>query len=395
MVLLAVTWPLYLVGFFAGEVRYPISASTIVYLFLSIFVIKQRVNRGFSKFFTWVFLFLAYQLVVFVFLGREGGFTSAILLSVLMLPLIYRPTWNEKEKLRVLNALSLGFYFCFAFLIAEIVLSFQGMKLQMALELPFVRPLTLPSWERLRFFSTFDEPAHFALYLVMLYAIFDLAEINGLRKFKNIEKVLIGFSTVISLSMSGVLLFLIYIVFARGFHVRKRRAGINFVKKVTFGLVFAVILLMVATFFFDNLSNYFLNRISRTIETFTSAEFAAEGIRTNTIRLLAYLKGIGQIFGYPSEEAAGVFLITGDPDFKIANTFVNIVIRLGYVGLFMYLALMIKIINRISSGMTFIFFLFNFALGFWISVLYWIPWIFIYFFFYPHVRNRNLEVGST
>lgn len=390
--LLCLTWPLYLLGFYVGEVRYPVSLSLLVYLVMSTVLLFRVLTSVRSKFSGLIGFIIFFQAVVFIFLGRGGSsITSAILLSAFILPFAYKARWSVYEKLQALEMLLWGFYLSFGFLILEIILSLRGQKLQVLLNIPFIRPAQQLEWERLRYFSTFDEPAHFAIYLVMLYVILDFADFSKLKKFASVNKVLIGFSVAVSLSLSGALLLVSYLVLARGLHMRGRNARVQFIKKIIFGGIFSAILLFSATLFFENVAGYFVSRLHRTIETFVTGEFDSEGIRTNTVRILTFLEGPGQIYGYENNEAAGVGEITGDPNFKIANTYVNIVIRLGYIGLFVFMLLMTKVIRPISRGFYLIFIMFNFVLGFWVSVLYWIPWVLVYFLFVKHENNKSVS----
>lgn len=395
LMLLSVTWPLYLLGFYVGDSQYPASFSLFVYLAIFIYMAFGLFFKArFSKFRTLTFILLFYQAVIFFMLGRGGdSISSAVLLSAFALPFAYKSQLSISDKLAVLRALKLGFFISFGILLAEIFFSFQGIKIQIDFQNPLIRVLNIPEWERMRFFSSFDEPAHYAIYLVMAYAIFDYADVKKLMKFKIYEKALIGFATFVTLSMSGLILFILYITLARGMHLGRKGMGLELVRKLFLGGLFAMILFVAASFVFSNISSYFLDRFNRAIDTFTSAEFSAEGIRTNTIRILFFLEGIGQFIGYESNEAAGVFEITGDPKFKIANTIVNVVIRLGYIGLFIFGLLMFRMLKSISYGFLLIFVVFNFVLGFWISVLYWIPWLLIYLLYFEEMQKRSAGIN--
>lgn len=375
---LALSWPLYLLGFFLGESKYPVSLSLLIYLIISSVSIIKIIQGWKSPFFRQILALLIFQLIVFVYWQKSGeSVISGVLLTALLIPLLTKPAFSKKEKIKILNYARIGFYLSFVFLLIEIYFSFRGVKIQMEIEGVFFRTVNLPVWERLRYFSLFDEPAHYAIYLCMLYVLLDLANFFQIKKFALLDKILIVGTTLITLSMSGLLLILLYLVLARGLHVRGSEAIIGFSKRVITGLAFGFIALMLANVFVDNFSTYFSNRLERTVETFSNKEFESEGLRTNSIRLLGELEGFGQVIGYESVAESGVYEITGDDDFRIANSFVNVVIRLGYLGLIMYLWFMISMCNIISRGLVVMFLVFNFVLGFWVSVLYWIPWLLI------------------
>ena len=390
--LIAIFWPLHLIGF-TGPGGFPINLSFIFYLIFVFYLITH--NNPKKNNFILILIFVVYQILVrLISTNNFNSVLSPLIFTLLIFPFLYNPVTSKdsndnSNKKIIINGIKLGLYISLFILVIEVaLLLITSHKLQEYLPFSFAKSFNYSNYigfKKLRFHSAFDEPAHYAIYLVFCYIIFDISWYKQNFNFPILLRGVILFALLITQSLSGYVLIFIYFIFLHPLlKTQNKNIFINLIKKLLIGITLLVLVFAIFRIIKPEDFEYNKVRLQRSVELIKNREYTREGARINAIFLIHDLSKTSNFF-FGIGDVTDSNIISKNyshENNKIANSIVAITFRIGFIGLILYLLAFLPIFYKAGIPIFISFLLLHFILGNWVSVLFWIPLLLCYELFY-------------
>ena len=402
--LIALSYPLYILGFRLGE--YPLSVVVIVILTFDLFLLYK--NKYYKTILTPFLLFIFWS-VLTDFLNKE---ISAFLLSiagliVILIPIISKNNYGNFNIKTFTKCLVIGFYIATIYSIYQ-YLSFRTSLPILEDHLPLAKALNEQIFGGLYMFrvkSTFREPSHFVQYLIILYMIIDKYNIYFYKFNPKLLKIVIILQLIFSFSLKAIILFVVYygfkssekiIIFFRNTKIRISTVY-NSTKLIFISLLFFSILLSIPNIqnTIQKIPEVFVGRFNKLSKImFTSNYGSSEGVRMNVINLIPqYIEKEGWAKSFYGEGYA----IFNDwvetkaenfPQDEVNNVFVAVFLSTGFIGLLIFIIFILQIFYKYNFGLKFsvIYILIFYSSG---HLIVYLTWGLIYITKLYHIHSKN------
>lgn len=402
---LAFFWPIYVIGFPIGAFHFTVSDGLLIAVGL---IILSR-GRFLASTLAIISVFMSWSLIVTLPRYEPSMYLlSWIGMGVMLLPFCGVIPDSIRSK-KILDALYWGTVLSFGFAAYEIGVSLVGFPSLSEIFTfglwPHVRTHDFLGMQRVK--STMIEPAHYARYLVFVYAILETAAYRGYTiQYEWLFKAVLLLALISTLSLSGIILLLFYIGIANLARWRQELRKLLF-PQFWITALFSFFLLTGSLYAAGvnpiDVVNLFVNRLGDVVEAVQlGIVVGSEGSRIqSTLVLFEYLSKQDSIYFFVGEgySQASAWLtenyghlpksVSSFARGDLHNIFSLIGISMGAIGLILYCCIIANLVFRRGSEIPFpivaLWIVSHFSTGYILGYNFWLPLII------PIVVFRNLE----
>ena len=383
-------FPFFIIGL--NLFGYPFNIPFIAFIFLSVSIILGGTVN--SKLLYISLLFIVWSLLTAVFSNSVfDHLPSLISFVIVILPLTAKKEIKKLDTNRISKLLLISYYIVITYWVFQYLafyLDFPSLNEVFPLS-PQIKYFWNSSIKIPRFSAFFKEPAHLIVYLITIYVLVD----KNLISFSIANRLFIKFSVIfiiiITLSLKGIGILLIYYLISFSKEIRyiintgkPKKAFIN-----TIIVFFSTLLILLVLYFFhiNNGFNKFADalvlRVSKVEDVIKgNRNTGSEAVRINVVKIgVEYIQKEGMLKSLYGEGFAKHDLWIKDNvgnkfrNGKIQNVFIIVFISTGFIGIILFLSLLLAIFlsYNLNFNLIIISLLFFFFSGYLILYLNWIP----------------------